>query len=91
VAPAVATTVPVEYPPDALRRRVEDTVVVRVLVNASGGVDDVRLLGGGSRKDAAFNRAALASVRQWTFKPAQKSGRPVACWLSYAVPFRLPK
>jgi serine/threonine-protein kinase len=88
VRPAVVKTVPAEYPRDAVRRRVEDTVVLKVLVSVAGRVDQVQVLRG-SKKDLAFDQAAIAAVRQWVFSPAQKAGKPVACWFSVAVPFQL--
>jgi len=54
----------------------------------AGRVDQVQVLRG-SKKDLAFDQAAIAAVRQWVFSPAQKAGKPVACWFSVAVPFQL--
>lgn len=86
VPPRVVSQVPPEYPPGAMRRRVEDTVVLRLLISRRGTLTDVEFLRR-SQKDRAFNTAAVNAVRQWTFAPARKDGRPVSCWLNVAVPF----
>jgi protein TonB len=86
--PSVRTQVPPAYPADALQRRVEDVVVLRVLVNTAGTAGDVQILRG-SKKDVAFDAAAITAVRQWTFTPAKKAGRTVDCWFNVGVPFQL--
>ena len=64
----------------------QDVVVLQVLVDAAGRPQTIRVLRG-SRKFAPLDTAATESVRQWTFKPAVKDGRPVACWFNLGVPF----
>jgi len=86
VRPEVLTQVPPLYPADAAKENVQDVVVLQVLVDARGGPQSVRVLRG-SRKFASLDEAAAAAVRQWTFKPASKEGRPVPCWFNVGVPF----
>jgi serine/threonine-protein kinase len=86
--PSVRRQVPAAYPADALQRRVEDVVILRVLVTTSGTAGDVQVLRG-SKKDVAFDAAAITAVRQWTFTPAKKAGRAVECWFNVGVPFQL--
>ncbi len=83
--PEVLTQVAPVYPPDAAAQKVQDVVVLQVLVDAAGRPQTIRVLRG-SRKSAALDGAATESVRQWTFKPAMKDGRPVACWFNLGVP-----
>ncbi|MCX6551557.1 MAG: energy transducer TonB, partial [Acidobacteria bacterium] len=74
----------------ASARRVEDVVVLKVLVAPSGRAEDVQVLRG-SQKDPAFDAAAMIAVRQWAFTPARKGGQPVASWYNVGVPFQLPR
>jgi TonB family protein len=59
---------PPRYPPDALRRRIEGTVLLKVEVRPSGetgAVDVARSSGHRSLDDAA-----VEAVRKWRFRPA---------------------
>ena len=67
---------PPEYPPIALRRRVEATVELRVSVDAEGRVTAVEPVGAprGLGFDEAARRAALSAV----YRPGTRDGVPVA-------------
>jgi TonB family protein len=56
-------------------------VTVRVLVNAAGAVESVRL--DPPTPDARYNEALIREARDWVFEPALREGRPVAMWTSY--------
>ena len=89
VAPAVAKKAPLQYPPIALRQRIEGTVELNVLVDEKGNVADtqvVRSAGGGGLDDAAKD-----NVKRWKYRPASKDGVPVKVWVSVRVEFQLPK
>jgi protein TonB len=90
VKPSLLKQVPPSYPPEAKRRKIEDTVVLRLLISEEGSVREVTFLRR-AKKDPAFNDAAVSAVRRWTFSPAQKKGRRVACWFNVAVPFQLKR
>jgi protein TonB len=88
VKPSVLSSPAPEYPPDARRRRQEDTVVLSVLVSETGRPLEVKVLRK-AKKVPAFDTAAVAAVRGWTFKPARRQGKAVRCWYSVGVPFQL--
>jgi protein TonB len=88
VRPDVARRTEPAYPDAARARGLEDVVVVRVLVSPAGAAQQVRVLRP-SKVDGAFDGAAVAAVRQWTFWPAKKRQQAVPCWLNVGVPFRL--
>lgn len=73
--------------PVPLRERVDEVLIVKVLVSPAGRASDVMLLRG-SRIDPRVDAAAVAAVRQWTFAPALRGGEPVSCWFSLGVPVR---
>ena len=88
VQPKIVRQVKPAYPPQARIRKIEDTVVLKILVSERGNVQSVKILRG-SQKDPSFNAAAISAVRQWTFKPARKDGKIVSCWYTVALTFRL--
>ena len=77
-------TVRADYPDIARQAGVEGTVVVQALVGTDGRVRDTRVV----RSIPMLNGAALEAVRQWRFKPAATSGKPVAAWVSVPIAFR---
>ena len=88
--PSVLKQVAPVYPEDARLQRLQDTVVLKVLIGPGGTAEDIRVLRG-SGKAPSLNDAAVAAVRQWAFEPARKAGKPVSCWYSVGVPFELPR
>ena len=74
--------------PDASRRRGEEGVVrVELLIDPTGRVADVRLLE--SSGFSALDAAALQTLREWRFRPAQRGSLPVAGSITTAVHFRI--
>jgi protein TonB len=75
------------YPPEAYRAREEGTVVVAATVDAAGNPSDVSVVRhSGSR---VLDRAALAEVRKWKFRPAMKDGKAVASSVQVPVDYKL--
>lgn len=60
------------YPKDMERLGEEGDVRVRVFVAPSGGVSRVELVSSSGR--SAFDRSAIAAVRQWSFSPQPDAG-----------------
>lgn len=73
------------YPPAKLRSRIEGTVVLRLLIDQSGRVEDVAVV----RGDPEFVQAVMQVVWQWRFTPARDRGRPVKVWGIKHVNFTL--
>ena len=76
-----------EYPDAARAKGIEGTVTLKMLIDAKGRVSEARVKTSIPELDAA----AVACVKKWHFKPAQKAGRPTAAWAEGMVTFRLPK
>ncbi|MDG2526609.1 energy transducer TonB [Stenotrophomonas sp. HITSZ_GD] len=74
------------YPPAALRRGDQGTVVVRVEVDASGAPGGVALVERSGSRD--LDRAAMEAVRAWRFQPAQRDGHAVAGALEIPFDFK---
>lgn len=85
VPPTPLSAPPPPYPPEALRMQAGGTVQVRVTVTATGQVDHVELRQ--SSGNPILDRAALDSVRHWTFQPAQQNGQPVAADVDVPIQF----
>ncbi len=75
------------YPSSALRRHIEGYVILEFTVTRAGSVEAPRVVE--SRPPGVFDRAALAAVRRWRFKPKLENGRPVAVRVRQKLEFRL--
>jgi len=62
-----------DYPPAAKQLNVQGSQEVSITVNASGDVEDAKVVKG----NAMFTQASLAAVKQWKFTPLLKDGAPV--------------
>ena len=91
-APIEATlayrAVPLKYPPQALRARMQGTVLLKVLVDEQGVPQDVAIEK--SSGYALLDRSAREQVLQgWKFQPATVGGKPVRAWARVPVSFDL--
>jgi TonB family protein len=73
------------YPVEAVRAHVEGTVMLRVLVNQAGTVENVRVVSG----PPLLVPYAVNSVRQWRYSQTLLNGRAVGSAEDVAVAFRL--
>ncbi|HET9480462.1 MAG TPA: energy transducer TonB [Candidatus Polarisedimenticolia bacterium] len=74
-----------EYPETARIARVQGRVVLEIVIDRAGAVEDVRIL----RSDPLFDRAAIEAVRRWEYQPALQAGRAVKVYLTVIVEFSL--
>jgi TonB family protein len=89
VSPPQLVSVPKPgYPPMARTLRVEGTVVVSVLVDENGQVQDVRVVEP-IRQNVGLNEAAQSAARSAHYKPATKDGVRVKMWTRLRIPFKL--
>jgi TonB family protein len=61
------------------------TVVMLIGVSAKGRVEAVRVL---RSDEQAFETSAVATVKKWKFKPAQKDGHPVPVQITVEMKFQ---
>ncbi|HKV12308.1 MAG TPA: TonB family protein, partial [Thermoanaerobaculia bacterium] len=88
VQPQLVSFTNPEYPPVARKLRVEGVVVVSVLVDENGRVQDVRMVEPIKQK-VGLNEAALAAARNARYRPATKEGVRVRMWTRLRIPFKL--
>jgi len=84
-APALVERVEPEYPPLAVRARVEGVVILEALVDLQGRVESVRVL----RSIPLLDNAAIAAVRQWRYSPLLLNGQPERFVLTVTLSFSL--
>ncbi len=78
---------PPVYPRIARRKGYQGTVILEVLVNQNGKVEDLRVYQ--SSGYPSLDDAASTSVFQWTFLPGMKENKPVEMWVKLPVRFQL--
>lgn len=74
-APRLIEQVRPKYTADALRNRIQGTVVLEAVVTADGCVSQVRVVRSLDR--AGLDDAAMAAAAQWRFEPGRLAGAPV--------------
>lgn len=83
VNPIPVKTPPPEFPLQMRRDGLSGVVAVSVVIDETGSVVSATVA---KTTDAGFNEAAMAAVKKWKFKPAQKDG--VAVKIKVTVPIR---
>jgi len=81
--PEAISKVRPDFPEAARRSGVEGVVIIKALIGVDGLVKDAMIV----QSVPLLDEAAMASVRQWTFKPALRGGVPVAVWVAVPVKF----
>ncbi len=76
-----------KYPPTAKRNGIKGYVVLSVLVEADGSVNQVQVLE--SSPSGIFDAAALQGIRAWHFEPAKYKGDTVRVWAKQRIRFDL--
>ena len=75
-----------EYPEIALQEGIEGKVVLEIVVNAKGHVENVKVL---KSSNKVLEEAAVKAAKQYVFKPAQKSGKNVAVSIVLPITFQM--
>jgi TonB family protein len=82
-APMPAAAIPAAYPPLAVGG---GAVLVEVMINGTGVVTGARV----KASSPAFDAAALAAARAWSFRPARRHGNAVTTHAYLMFVFRQP-
>jgi protein TonB len=85
--PEIATYVVPEYPAEARARKIQGRVLLMVIVDDSGKVEDnIQVLD----SIPILDEAAMEAVRQWSFNPGRDmDGHPIRVRMVVPVPFIL--
>lgn len=75
------------YPSEAVKKHWEDSVLVRYVIGTNGRVKDVTILD--HAKEPIFDVAAVDAIKDWSFRPMKKDGRPVEVVHELTVFFQL--
>ena len=73
-----------EMPPIAKQIKLQGEVILSVLINEQGAVEEMHVVSG----HPILTRAAMEAVRQWGFAPGTKDGEPVPARATVEVSFR---
>ncbi len=76
------------YPASAREVGFTGTVLLELVVDATGAVSDARVV---NSVGHGLDEAALEAVRRFSFRPATRDGRAVAARIRYAYVFRSPE
>jgi periplasmic protein TonB len=74
------------YPPEAIAKRIEGTILLRASISRDGVVTAVEPLSG----PAELYPSAIAAVRSWRYKPTYVNGHAVATTDQLRITYRLP-
>jgi|SRR5580658_1713240 protein TonB len=85
-APQAVSTPDPNYTEEARRANKQGTCVLSLIVDSAGHPRDLRVIRG---LGLGLDEKAIEAVRQWTFQPALKDGRPVDVQITVEVQFRL--
>jgi len=78
-----------KYPEIARKAGLEGVVIVKMLVDADGGIASTQILK--SSGNALFDEAALSAARQSRFTPAKQRDKCVRVWVSRPFTFRFTR
>ena len=76
-----------KYPPSAKKNGIKGYVVLSVLVETDGSVNQVQVLE--SNPSGVFDASALQGIRSWQFEPAKYKGEVVKVWAKQKIRFDL--
>ena len=86
-SPSYARNPRPKYPRVARRRGYEGVVLLKVMVDREGRVDDLVVLK--SSGHGVLDRSALNAVKNWVFQPGTIDGRRTKMWVQVPVRFEL--
>jgi len=86
--PKLVSEVKAQYTAEAMRAKIEGTVVMTAVVRTDGTPMDVEII---KSLDAehGLDKQAVAALRQWRFEPGQKDGKPVSVRVTVEMHFWL--
>lgn len=75
------------YPPIAKAAQIQGTVIFDLHVDTTGAITSMKVISG----PAMLQQAAIDCLKQWTFKPFEKDGKPAPAEGQFPIRFMLGK
>lgn len=88
--PKVVSEVKPEYTPEAMKARIEGTVMMTVVVRTDGTPGDIEVTKS-LDTNYGLDKAAVTALSQWRFEPGRKDGKPVPVRVTVEMRFTLKK
>ena len=85
--PAITKYVEPYYPESAIERKIEGVVTLKILIDATGVVKQLKVVDNGGFYQ--FGIEAYRAVKKWKFSPARVRNSPVSVWCTQKVKFVL--
>ncbi len=88
--PKVVSEVKPQYTPEAMRAKIEGTVIMTAVVRTDGTPSDIEIT---QSLDTQYglDKQAVAALGQWRFEPGRKDGKPVPVRVTVEMRFTLRK
>lgn len=86
VAPVALTRVEPRYPEHLRQMRVSGIVILELALSDTGAVEHVAVV---KSVAADMDISAIQAVRQWTFQPATRDGKPIPVLFHVTINFKL--
>jgi TonB family protein len=77
-----------DYTSEARKNEIQGNVIARLLVDATGKVQQVKIVAG---LPDGLNEEAMKAAYQQKYRPAMKDGHAVGCWIRVEIEFRLER
>ncbi len=74
------------YPEEARRQGIEGMVILEILINENGEVEDTRVV---ESLSADCDIAAVSAIQKTKWEPAEKEGKSIKTWAGVPVIFRI--
>jgi TonB family protein len=75
------------YPPIAKAARIQGTIVFQIQVDTTGKIESIKFVSG----PLMLQQAAIDCLKQWTYHPFEKDGKPVEATGPVSIEFSLGK
>lgn len=74
------------YPRSLREQGITGNVIVQVVINASGDVQDIEVL---ASDNDLFTEEALKVLNEWKYAPALQNGKPISSRVQFSIPFKI--
>jgi TonB family protein len=88
--PKIVSEVKPQYTPEAMRAKIEGTVILTAVVRTDGTPSDIEITKS-LDTEYGLDKQAVAALSQWRFEPGLKDGKPVPVRVTVEMRFTLRK